>query len=1042
MSNAESEDIKSILEQNNSALSRAIDAVHSCIGQWKTQYGLTEAEVERFRKAVNALHRSTAGAMTRANSAHGIAFFLPVQRNETLSVKGLRAGLLAKALLEGEQRSVEFSSQQSVNACRIADLEANWAKRMSAVRIQLESDGLDADALESLVPRTAVNPANINSSAAAVTEQAAAAAGETTQASANAGADSSETVGHTPTGDSAMSDDPPRAARPRSPRTPEPAVRKPDRPRRPLIEIILDPRSIQALIGVGGALMTAGLVILLYLNNFFTPPIMATSLAVSNITLLTAGLGIIRLTRYQLAGRSLALLACLLMPLNLWYCHTQNLITIEGNLWVLAVIVSLLYGISAWVLKDELFVYVFNAGVTMTGLLFIASMHPSPERFLEIATPATLLVVLGLLNIHLLKAFAIDRSGDEQPEAFSRQRFGMAFFWSGHLQLASGLLLILIAQVAGDWLYDIWFRQLYVRWQAIPSPVCGEQRWLALMLVGLGTWGWIYSDLFVHRRGAFLQMAAFGFIWMEFLVIQILGLQASTDLIIAVLSVTSLLTHLAIASLNHMSRSSASLPWIGLVMGLLPTCIGTVIFVNHFSLNLQTEGFPRLTFIGAMLLSAVACRTGAHFSRQHPPRILESWFFGTAGATLISVIAMLAYGGLHQWNQQAPLVMLVPLAWLAASKHYGVQPQSNSLYHISHAGCAALIVPSLASLLAVFLGSSPSLSDFLLLSIFSAEVAIFYGITATMKRERFFAHLSTAAWCVSIGLLLYWFGLSARTFIIGFATFGLMMLALCRLSDLKVIPAGIKPILAPSAHGILIIALTSAFFNVMFDVLSENIAQLPAATMIMFSFSMLLIGTAASVITSTDGLRRCYAVIASGQGLLAMLLLYRLIDLSFWQKVEVISVITGVLLLAVGHFAWYREQDEESDLASSALLFGSILTVAPLAIATLIDRNVGDFLILNELGFLFASITLLALGILFRLRSTTVLGALATAVYFVSLALFVPWGQISTVAIAIMTGGTVIFGTGLILAFFRDRLLTLPDRMRKHEGLFRVLGWR
>lgn len=128
----------------------------------------------------------------------------------------------------------------------------------------------------------------------------------------------------------------------------------------------------------------------------------------------------------------------------------------------------------------------------------------------------------------------------------------------------------------------------------------------------------------------------------------------------------------------------------------------------------------------------------------------------------------------------------------------------------------------------------------------------------------------------------------------------------------------------------------------------------------------------------------------------------------------------------------------ESDLASSSLLFGSILTVAPLAIAKLIDRNVGDFLILNELGFLFASITLQAPGILFRLRSTTVLGALASAVYSVSLAPFVPWGRISTIAIAIMAGGTVIFGTGLIqFAVIRQSIVSveMESRQTRHSTL-------
>lgn len=36
----------------------------------------------------------------------------------------------------------------------------------------------------------------------------------------------------------------------------------------------------------------------------------------------------------------------------------------------------------------------------------------------------------------------------------------------------------------------------------------------------------------------------------------------------------------------------------------------------------------------------------------------------------------------------------------------------------------------------------------------------------------------------------------------------------------------------------------------------------------------------------------------------------------------------------------------------------------------------------------------------------------------------------------------VIIGTGVLLSIYRDRLLTLPDRVRRREGMFRVLSWR
>jgi hypothetical protein len=29
-----------------------------------------------------------------------------------------------------------------------------------------------------------------------------------------------------------------------------------------------------------------------------------------------------------------------------------------------------------------------------------------------------------------------------------------------------------------------------------------------------------------------------------------------------------------------------------------------------------------------------------------------------------------------------------------------------------------------------------------------------------------------------------------------------------------------------------------------------------------------------------------------------------------------------------------------------------------------------------------------------------------------------------------------------VLSVYRERLLALPDRIKRHEGVFRVLGWR
>ncbi len=216
------------------------------------------------------------------------------------------------------------------------------------------------------------------------------------------------------------------------------------------MEILLDPRSIQWLLVSGGVLLVLGLVIWLAAEGIFQKHgVLAVCMGIANVALLAGGWAVISYTRHEMAGRALTLLACLLMPLNLWFYNAQGLITLSqgGHLWIPALVCCALYAVSARLLRDPMFVYVLVGGITMTGLLILADRDL--QRFWEIAAPSTLLVCLGLVCIHAERIFA------EGEGPFSRRRFGLAFFWSGHAVLGAGLLLLLGAQVWGNWLYSL-----------------------------------------------------------------------------------------------------------------------------------------------------------------------------------------------------------------------------------------------------------------------------------------------------------------------------------------------------------------------------------------------------------------------------------------------------------------------------------------------------------------------------------------------------------------------------------------------------------
>ena len=988
-------DAKNDSKSNWQLLLSVLKSTEDQILEWEKSQLLTSEDSKKILGDFPKLAESYS-----LNAENGTAFpqrdcFLPRQPKETDAVKELRTGIYMAKFLRF-LRSAGILPLSKYHALR-----AELRSRMKVVERQLLLEG------------------NLRSDLEA---QCIGGSGESDSATNMDASEETITVG----------DQVPRAAR--SPRPKCPA--EPPEPRRSVMEIILDPRSIQCLLGLGGALMVVGLVILLWLNDVFTPPVLAIVLALSNIALLSGGLATIRFSRYQLAGKALSLLSCLVMPLNLWYLHANDLITIDGHLWMCAVLISVLYGLAAVILKDELFVYVFIAGVTMTGLLILSDLPPSPQKFWEIASPATLLVVLGLIGIHLERAFKVG----EGP--FTRSRFGMAFFWSGQVQLAAGLLLVLGAQIAGNWLYPFGFKSIYASLQATPSPICGELRWLALALVAAGTYAYAWSDLVVRKKGVFLHVAAFMLLWLEVLVVQILDLQIGVDAIIAVLAVTSLLSHVAQLALPDKNQFTRSLPAFGLLLGMLPVMIGVVVFLDHFGVHaVWVDEPPRWTFVGAMLLTAVASRVGAHQCRTTSLPLTTGYFFATGAATMVAAVAALAAMGLNQWQSHAPIVMLIPIAYLIASRLYADRSPATPLLWAAHAAAGLMLVSSLASSYQS-LTSSANERGHLLLALFFTEAAIFYGLATYFRRQTWCVYLSALTTCAAFWQLLDYMGLETQGYILAFAITGLLMLIIYRLSLLEKTAAGsLSEALFQSANAVLSLAFVSSVFFGLSRFASHSGAEIDWR-FAGFCFAMLAISGVSLLITQHPAGRNWYSVTTIAQGIVMLLAVHRLIDLSPGQQLELFCVVSGLILLTIGHLGWFKEQDEQSDLVSMSLLFGSLLASLPLAIATFVDRSRGEFLPLNELGFLAISIALLATGVMFQLKSTTVVGTGMTIVYFVTLALFVPWGRLSTVALAITIGGGMIFGSGLVLAIFRDRLLTLPTRIKRREGIFRVLAWR
>jgi hypothetical protein len=824
-----------------------------------------------------------------------------------------------------------------------------------------------------------------------------------------------------------------------APATPPPQPSQPAAPRRNLMEILLDPRTIQWLLGSGGALLVLGLVIWLATEGLFENKVFVASLlGACTAVLLAGGWAVCRLTRYELAGKALTLLACLVMPLNLWFYDAQGLITIqEGHLWIPALLCCVLYAISARVLRDPTFVYVLVLGVAGTGLLILAD-HLF-ERFWEIGAPATLLVVLGLVSIHAERIFP------EGEGPFSRRRFGLAFFWAGHAVLGAGLLLLLGAHVAGDWLYRL-FQPLYEARQAgrplVVATTAGQLLSLALVLAG--TYAYAYSDLVVRRVGVYIHLAVVALLWAEVLLIRLLPPYLPyLEMVILFLALTGLAANLALTrpAVRETALFRAG-PSLALGLSLLPVFLGLTL---HFRATVLVGYGLSWHYVLIMLVAAAACRVGAFLYRHKRPALSFIYFFGTAAATMTAVAGLLlvlspSYNG---WEYQAPVLMMIPLLYLLAARLYRGHTPEKPLLWVAHAATAVMLVSSIGAAFRGFLLISAEGLN-LALALFFAEAAVFYGGAAAWRKHAASIYACTVAACAAVWQFLQYLKVPDEYYILTFAVVGLVMLLAYRFAVLeRTRLAGLAGAAFQSANALLSLAFVGGALLTLGELARQSAREGVLLTLLSVLAAISLLAVA---LVRQEGWRRWYLATAIGNAVLFVVVLAVFSTLTAWQRLEIVCVVIGLLLLLAGHMGWYREQEGHSDLVSSSLIFGSLLVALPLAVAVVscrYQKEFDTFHTVNEIAMLALGLLLLATGFTFQIKSTTLAGAFMTVTYLVTLLLYIRIPErLQTTAVYIMVGGGLLFGPGLLLAIYRDRLLQLPERIKRREGVFRVLTWR
>lgn len=820
-----------------------------------------------------------------------------------------------------------------------------------------------------------------------------------------------------------------------------------------LLEAILDPRSLQYLMMLGGALLVLGGVIWLATQGFFDNPVVVASLmAVGNLAVLGAGAWMTRGSRFQLAGRGLLLLACMAMPFHLWFYDAQGLIVLDqgGHLWIPALAIAVLYAICAVLIRDPLFVYALVGGVTLTGLMILGDQ--AIGRFYEGAAAATLLLGIGAAAIHAERRFA----PGEGP--FSRGNFGLAFFRAGHCALVAGLVVLANWTICA-WTYDLGLANV---WQSItgqPIPFVepalansGALKFLALGLTAAATYLYGYSYLIVRRNVGWVVAGTITFLWSEMILVDLLPLPVTANLILSVLAATALAlggVQWAISERNASERDDTS-PGIARMFGgmaefclTLSLLLGLGVYVGAMFDAFLKPPVDWLYLLGMGLAAGAGGMVSYASGKEGGTYSAVS----AAMAAMLGVFGVAAVCGWAAWDVTLPLMLALPvgisagmLAWpKLAGRKWELASYAMVAFGVPIAVGASLLGTGLR-VEAISGEHSP-----LMMVLILTEVAIFFLLNSIRAQSSTSIVLGAIAASGAVWQAMHYFGAPHVAYLICFGGVGLAIVLIERIRlSLQQGEAATESPLGSLGDAMLSISGVGCVFLTLNQMWNEQFAW---STLLSLG-GFLIAALVASAVHRPVSFRSWYRTLASVEVVAIFLLLTFGSGLEAWQKGEVIAAALGLAMLVGAHIGWARETEQREDWVSVGLVVGSALAVGPFLVGMLQQRfgfyaDDSSWRFAHEIGTLVLGLMLLGSGILCRLRATTIVGAATTLVYVGTLVVFIRLPeQLQHMAVYMMIGGGIFFGTALLLSIYRDYLLALPERVRQGKGLFRVLTWR
>ncbi len=749
----------------------------------------------------------------------------------------------------------------------------------------------------------------------------------------------------------------------------------PKSPLKRMFEALLDPQAIRWLLMLGGTLSVIGLVVWMISVGVFENPInQAIALGLGTAALFGAGWWLNLSTRFRLAGDAVTFLASVVAPLNLWFYHDQKLLTIDGHLWIAGVVCCAIYAVTLFALRRPLFLYAVQVGVTLTGLLFLADL-----KSLAIIDAAVLLAVLGCIAIHLERAFPA--AGE-----FDRRRFGPPLLWMGLAQFAIALAAVLPLQIiawaelptfAMSWLID--------PGKLAVSPLVATGLWLA------AAYSAFYVAMVPRFARSWTTLAACCCLLMAETTI-LINADASAEGSVVALALTAAMACVAAAKAverDLVPRTAALLSAV--VMTSLPLVLGYLLFARGVMPSFRAFGWFRefdAAYPLAMTLTA-ACMAASAVAMRGERRYAAALRFLTAGSVLLATAGAVRLVEMP-WSIGAAILTLIPIAYLIEGMlrkdDVNVSIAYTAFGFFSASAFLAVCHQGIDLFIPV-VGKPATLGT----ALVALEATVFL-LMAACRSERLrsmFASTSLAVAAAGTLAIMLWqalgyLGADAASTVPTFAFAAAASLAISRLSERRSLA---HPAFVTGALVLLSTALMGDLRS--FAHLVNDDLLWRHATDVAF---IALASFAAAGLASHAGWRRFFVVVASASVALDALLIAGLAELTPWQRLEALSVTAGLMLLVTGHVTRFNEtHGRPNDLVDVSLWIGSLLATAPLAIAMLYHRigngdpSLPDELILTTLGVL-----MLATGLAWRFKATTLLGGGAFGGYLVVLVASAP----------------------------------------------------